>query len=200
MPNYQNGKCYKIEVDGECYVGSTCQKLCKRMCGHRHNCKTRNKDWNYLLYDAIDKRGGWDNVAITLLEDFPCDTKEQLHARERYWFNIVQPTLNRKIPTRSQSEYTRDTKQKKQQYDKEYRSNPQYKIKRKQKRLENVEHYRKKENNYYKKNKETINKKCVCPFCCKDIFFKDRIRHVRNKHPEKLDEFVASNNIKLLKP
>ena len=39
MKDYSKGKIYKIEGGGLTYVGSTVQKLCNRMTGHRRDMK-----------------------------------------------------------------------------------------------------------------------------------------------------------------
>jgi hypothetical protein len=85
MVNYQLGKMYKI-VDvstDECYVGSTCQPtLAKRLAGHvatyNRYCKGKGDFVNSYCILAND------NYDIELIEDFPCDSKEELHRRERF--------------------------------------------------------------------------------------------------------------------
>ena len=49
MPDYQNGKIYKIlnNIDGEIYVGSTIEALGQRMSKHRY---TMKKQPHYKLY------------------------------------------------------------------------------------------------------------------------------------------------------
>jgi hypothetical protein len=102
MPNYQQGKIYKIKCNltGEQYFGSTCMKyLCNRKSDHNQHVKyfdegkMRNK---CASYDII-KRGDW---AIVLVEDYPCDSKDALRARERYYIennecvNKNRPIIN----------------------------------------------------------------------------------------------------------
>jgi len=69
MPNYKNGKIYKIvcNTTGETYYGSTTQPLWKRM-GH-HRCKTNSANSKQII-----ERGNYDYV---LVEEYPCDNKEQ---------------------------------------------------------------------------------------------------------------------------
>ena len=74
MPNYANGKIYQIISPNHPlpYIGSTTQPLCKRMSCHRallHKCSSR------VLIEAGD-------AYIELIEDYPCDNKEQLNRRE----------------------------------------------------------------------------------------------------------------------
>lgn len=88
MPNYQDGKIYKLIClnTGLIYVGSTCQPLCKRLACHKSNYNSTNSK------KIIE--GG--NFIIVLIELFPCETVEQLRARE---YEIIQNTtcINRKL-------------------------------------------------------------------------------------------------------
>jgi len=77
MPDYQKGKIYKIVCNdtNEVYYGSTCQYLCNRKTCHKDSkniCRSR----------PIIDRGNWD---IVLVEHFPCNSKEELLMRERYY-------------------------------------------------------------------------------------------------------------------
>lgn len=102
MVNYNNGKIYKIELDGckEIYVGSTTRLLCHRIGQHRAEAKTKPKPVHKYINDY-----GWDKAHIVLIEDYPCERREQLEARERYWIEKLGPTLNIRIPTRTYNEW-----------------------------------------------------------------------------------------------
>ena len=88
--DYANGRIYKIEPicehdENEVYYGSTCQILCKRMDSHRSNYKQwkagkQNKTSSYELFEKY----GVENCKIYLVELYPCETKEELFAREGY--------------------------------------------------------------------------------------------------------------------
>ena len=75
--NFQEGKIYKMycNVTGECYYGSTTQTLAQRVGNtqEKHNKPFRSKS-NYI------KR----NFDISLVEAYPCDSKEELHKCERF--------------------------------------------------------------------------------------------------------------------
>lgn len=90
MPNYADGKIYKIIclTTGLIYVGSTCQPLCKRLAGHR--AKT-NRARSKKIIEA-------GNYIIVLIENFPCENIEQLNARE---YEVISSTtcINRKLLT-----------------------------------------------------------------------------------------------------
>ena len=118
--DYKNGKIYRIvcEETGLQYIGSTCSTLVKRLSGHKRNKRCACKDFI--------------NPKIFLIEDYPCDRKDQLLMRERYHMentecvNLVRPII---------------TKEDKQEYHKVY-----YKS--------NMERY--------EKNKDYLNEKITC--------------------------------------
>ena len=90
MLNYQLGKIYKIEcnVTGKVYIGSTCEPiLARRLAGHITNYKRYLKGtYNYVSsFEILQNR----NYDIVLIESYPCNSKDELHARERYWTNNI---------------------------------------------------------------------------------------------------------------
>jgi hypothetical protein len=89
--NYQNSKIYKIvcNVTGLQYIGSTSMpRLSTRLCQHRCDYKRYlNNKYNFVSSFDILKNG---NYNIILIENFPCQSKEQLYARERYHINNTE--------------------------------------------------------------------------------------------------------------
>jgi hypothetical protein len=91
MPDYSNGKIYKIvcNITGDVYVGSTCEPiLARRLAGHvkSYKCWLNGKGNNMTSYKII-ATGNYD---IVLIELFPCNTKDQLHARESHYTQTIQ--------------------------------------------------------------------------------------------------------------
>lgn len=106
MVNYQNGKIYKLvcNTTGKVYVGSTTKKyLSSRLENHV-------RDYRLLLAGISNKCATSRHVLenndynIYLLEKFPCDSKDELHKRERYYIESIT-CVNIVIPTRTQKEY-----------------------------------------------------------------------------------------------
>lgn len=95
MPNYQDGKIYKIvnDIDNEIYVGSTCQLLCKRIQEHFKKSKDINTIKSNKLYMKINQIGKL-HFKIILIEKCPCNDKEELLKREDYWRITLQAQLN----------------------------------------------------------------------------------------------------------
>ena len=83
MPDYSQGKIYKITWDDEFYIGSTVMTLKRRLWHHK---KT--------ISGCIDKQS--KDIKITLIEDYPCDTSQQLRMREQYWLEINPGHYNKR--------------------------------------------------------------------------------------------------------
>ena len=83
MPNYQEGKIYKIynTVNDDIYIGSTTQKLRERISGHRRAINHPKKH-HLPLYKAF-REHGVDNFFIELIEKCLCNDVDEL--RKRRW-------------------------------------------------------------------------------------------------------------------
>lgn len=115
---YANGKVYKLvnDVDEEIYVGSTCLPLRKRMYFHKNDAK---KKTDRRVCQHLDKVG-FENVHIILIENFACNSKEELLARERHWIETLKPSLNKVVPLRTDAEYREAHKDKIHKQQREY--------------------------------------------------------------------------------
>ena len=123
--DYANGRIYKIEPicehdENEVYYGSTCQILCKRMDFHRANYKcwlngSKIYTSSYILFEKY----GVENCKIYLVELYPCQTKEELFAREGYYIKNNK-CVNRMVPGRTQKQYYEENKEKIRDYKKKY--------------------------------------------------------------------------------
>ena len=101
--NYQNGVQYKIVCNDpaitDCYNGS-CVSLKDRKKTHKKSYTNPNSDGHNLkVYRFIRENGGWSNWTFIQLELYPCNSKPELVLRERYWFDLLKPTLNTISPT-----------------------------------------------------------------------------------------------------
>jgi ribosomal protein S27AE len=164
MVNYKNGKIYKIinDVDNEIYVGSTCEKLSMRMARHRKSRKELKK-CNSKLYQHMNLIG-IEHFKIYLIENYPCDNKEELERREG---QIIKQfgTLNSLIAGRTKKEWCEDNKKHLIEYHKQW----------------------------YKDNKEKIAEqkriKIVCPLCGSN----SQKTHI-NRHQRSIKCIEAYNN------
>lgn len=120
MPDYNNGKIYKIvcNLTKECYVGSTTQPLSKRLTQHvtEYNRCLLGKSVATSSFPILE-RGNYD---IVLLEEVKCDNKEQLHKEERKHIE-ANVCVNHNIPTRTKYEYAKVNKDKIIKYKNDYR-------------------------------------------------------------------------------
>ena len=95
MPNYANGKIYKIVGDtGATYYGSTVQSLKARMRRHRNS-----KDTS-AYRDIISKM----DYEMILIENYPCESKKELNEREG-WYIRENPCVNRQVAGRTQKQW-----------------------------------------------------------------------------------------------
>ena len=106
MPvDYQLAKIYKLESPkGLIYIGSTCQSLAMRKAEHKRKYKQykNGKYHNITSFKLFDE--DLDNIEIYLVESFPCNNNEELHAREGYWIkNTV--CVNRCIAGQNRKEH-----------------------------------------------------------------------------------------------
>ena len=92
MINYANGKIYFLmcSVTKKMYIGSTCytlkQRLTKHLCGKNTTC-------SHILIKPT----------IHLLQNFPCETKEQLLWKEREYYQNME-CINKQVPILSNEE------------------------------------------------------------------------------------------------
>jgi len=94
MPNYQNGKIYKItnSNDNKIYIGSTVKNLNDRMANHRNNIKNDEKKKS-KLYQHI-KKVGKDKFKIKLVKNYPCNNLNELKSKE---FNEMKKIKKSKL-------------------------------------------------------------------------------------------------------
>ena len=85
---YQRGKIYKLisNQTNDVYYGSTIEnKLSNRLSGHR----SHYKDWikNRFHYISSFEIVKYEDAKIILVENYPCNTKYELVAREQFYID-----------------------------------------------------------------------------------------------------------------
>jgi hypothetical protein len=111
MPNYRLSKIYKIESDigGVTYYGSTTKpKLSGRLAEHRSNYK-RYLVGKYSYVTSFEVLQHPD-ARIVLVQNCPCDSKDELLAFESYYIKN-RDCVNRYIPGRDKKEYYEQNKE-----------------------------------------------------------------------------------------
>ena len=100
--NYSNTIIYKIVcIDlniKDLYIGSTTD-FYNRKSNHKSKCNLENgKNYDLNIYKCIRANGGWDNWSMIEIEKFPCKDSLEARARERYWCEQLNATLNSNKP------------------------------------------------------------------------------------------------------
>jgi hypothetical protein len=157
MDDYGKTKIYRMPVGDENYFGHTIQKLPRRRSIHISAFK-RNP--NQKVYEAMREAGMTANdIELILVEEYPCKSKAEARARERYWVENFG-TLNSRLPWK----LDHDPKE----YKKECRE--RYK--------DQIKQYSK---DYYAKNQENLVEKAKA-YREKNA---DKVKETNKKHYEK---------------
>ena len=106
MPNYANSKVYKIvsEEDTPDYIGCTTQALSDRLTQHVYDYKKFGMGPGGCTSKHLIATGRYH---IVWIEDFPCERKEQLTSRERYYIES-RVCINKYLPGRTRKEWAHD--------------------------------------------------------------------------------------------
>jgi DNA-binding protein Fis/DNA-binding TFAR19-related protein (PDSD5 family) len=197
-PKYQNGKIYKIEsyLTDDIYIGSTTQLLCNRIAKHKANYKywLNGKSSNVSSNRILEQD---ENAFITLIENYPCNNRAELEAREGYYIRSLD-CVNKKVAGRTPKQFRLDNiedikQQKKQYYEK---NKEQHSQRMKQYRSDNKDNIKQILKHYYADNIEKIKlqrKEIIhCDLCDKDIGKHHIARHNKSK------KHIEENRIKEL--
>lgn len=103
MPNYKNSKIYCIHCNktGLNYIGSTVSEIKQRIAGHICQCKKGNTASSSIII----KNGDY---TVSILEEYPCDTEEQLLERESFYINLTQNCVNTKCPVIDKDKFSHE--------------------------------------------------------------------------------------------
>ena len=175
MVNYNNSIIYKLCCKDinitEVYVGST-TNFNRRKQQHKNNCSNENgKKYKYNVYQFIRNNRGFENWDMVEIEKYNCNDKRELHKRERYYIDTLKASLNKMIPTHTRKEWLEKNKDILRKKDKEYYE------KNKDKREEWLE-----------KNKDRLKEICHCD-CGGKYTHPHKSRHFKTKkHLEYLEK------------
>jgi hypothetical protein len=186
MSKYQNGKIYKIisENTDKIYIGSTILNyLCSRYSTHTGTFRKFENGTGKKQCSSFEilKHG---NNKIILIELYPCNSKDELHAREQYYID-----LNKSICVNILKSYVGDNKE-------EY-----YKQSKKEYQIKNIEKIKIQRNQFREENREKLRmidaetKKCeLCDFECRKCHYN---RHCKSQpHLNKLNNIITKPVIK----
>jgi len=105
MPNYLQGKIYRIVCNqsGKQYIGSTTISLAARLSQHKKLLKSLKSGTSKQVLENND-------YSIVLIEDYPCDRKELLLQRERFYIETMD-CVNKNMPNRSKEDWYKDNRE-----------------------------------------------------------------------------------------
>ena len=133
--------------DGNVYIGHTTNFISRKR-EHKNTCNNPNgRNYNLKVYKTIRENGGWNNFTMRLIEEFPCNTRNEAAEREFYYFQQYNATMNTAIPNRSNKQWFIDNKEKCIENSKVYYNNNKEKFRdwsknNKDKKSENNRKYR----------------------------------------------------------
>ena len=184
--DWSNGKIYKIISNNpdikEVYYGSTVQKLLTRMAGHRDSYTSWIKGKGGCCASSfyLFEKYGVEQFHIELIENYPCESREQLHTRENIYIRGYD-CVNKKSAITTREEL--------QKYNKQYKIDNKDKIREREKqyKIDNKERLKQ----YRIDNKDRINiqhkEKITCECGCEIL--KCILKRHKNteKHKKKME-------------
>ena len=203
--DYTKGKIYIIRNSQNdlTYIGSTCQTLAQRMAQHKRDMRSE-KCQKFKLYKAMTELGK-DAFYIELLEDCPCQKRDELLRKEGEKIREHQSELNTIISGRTKQEYRQDNFEHIQsklkefyshnqaqliEYQKDYRNKNKdmLKIKRQQYYEENQEHIKEQKRHYNHNNKDKLKERDKTRYQRQKEIIKERARQRYFQNKEKIQE------------
>lgn len=168
MPvDYSKAKIYALRSyqTDQIYIGSTCSPLSKRLWGHKADYVRRDRKGYITSFEIIK----YDDCYIELIEEYPCENKEQLHRHEGEHIRETDNCVNKIIAGRSKNEYYKEAgeiEKKREYFQKNKDKITDYQIKY---REANVEKLRAQKKEYSERNrnviKEKANVRVQCDVC-----------------------------------
>lgn len=106
MPDYSKGKIYKLWSPSKniVYYGSTCETISRRLSRHLTDYKRYDGNKGYMYSFKILE---CDDYKIELVEDYPCNNRQQLCKKEGEYIKTNE-CVNKCIAGRTAEEYCED--------------------------------------------------------------------------------------------
>jgi hypothetical protein len=102
MADYSKGKIYRIVGGDDVYIGSTTRSLATRWAEHKYDSIHKQ-----VCSSIILNKHGIDNCQIELIEEYPCESVNELRRREAEVIRDT-PCVNHQIPGRTAKEWYSD--------------------------------------------------------------------------------------------
>ena len=197
---YKHGKIYKITDIGYnmCYIGSTIQPLSKRFGHHKET-----YDTHPCASACIFQTYGAENCKITLIEEYPCQNREQLRAREGHYIETTD-CVNKFIAGGNKSLWNKRYYNNNKEYilarNKIYQNTHQEEIKaqRQSYRETHREQKRQADREYRQKNGETLrakqSEKVLCECGCYSVRSSIARHRTSQKHAMLMQQMKSSTS------
>ena len=194
MVNYANGKIYKIEPicdheEGEIYIGSTTKMyLSQRMDTHRNKFRQFQAGTyaKVSVFEMFEKYGS-KNCQIILLEMYPCESRDELLAKEAHYIKTFE-CVNKRIPLKRFEEIKIARKEYKKQY---YIKNKD--IIAAKKKIYKINLITKNTTHHHKVNNEVDNSKVLHHCLCGGQYTQsNKTLHLKTKKHQK---YLNNNNV-----
>ena len=133
MPDYQQGKiyCIRSHQTDDIYIGSTSKKyLSQRFAQHKSDYKYYLKTKKHYItsYKILE----YEDAYIELIENYPCNSKEEL-TREEGKYQRDMDCVNKQIAGRTNEEWCKNNKEHLSEQNKQYYNNNKEEIAKKNK-------------------------------------------------------------------
>lgn len=192
MPNYFDGKIYKLHTDGFpelVYIGATTQPLCNRLTGYVSSFSTQGTEKNYPYFKILEK----GSYHITLVENYPCNNKEELNARKQYHIennDCINKSELKEVEIKKESYYETNKERIKAYYEANkdklierqkayYRDNKDKYVEYRMEHQEKIAEYKKK---WRIANRDKVNsKRTVCKTCKVEVSHRGLSQHIKSK-------------------
>jgi len=180
MPDYRLGKIYQLTIEDLVYIGATTQPMLSLRLGQH---KTAYKRWvngnkKYMTSFKLFKLG---TPTIELLELYPCNSKDELHAREGQ-HQRLNVCVNKQIAGQTSAEYRAVNQAKINEQHRQYYYANQTKV------CERIKQY------YYANQSKISEQKKMYHFANKaKISEQHKQRYAHNKRIELLTLFIQNH-------
>jgi hypothetical protein len=207
--DYSKGKiyCIKSHHTDKVYIGSTTKTLEQRLTKHKECYMGYKRGYKYQLRMTSFDILNYGDAYIELVENYPCNTKQELIKREGEVIRSTKNSVNKdkwlglgkerhKLYVEEHSEYFKEKSKEWRENNKEHRAkkykeweekNAEYRKQYKQEWKENNrERVRETQREYRKKNYDKLghrySAKITCEICNKEISKRNMARHKRTIH------------------
>ena len=212
MCDYSKGQIYKVQDKKMkmCYIGSTTQPLSTRMAQHRRDYLNflANKKCYISVFELFNKFGV-DNCKIIWVEDYVCNSKKELDAREGHHIKETD-CVNKRIEGRDKKQYYQDRREhflekaqihrdnhreeRKEYFKQRYIDKKEEIVEKKKEHIKNnLEKVREQARQSYHRNKAVKNRPYTCE-CGLTLCHSGKARHEKTQKHQQYLQSINQNN------